>query len=184
MRIAVIGWGSLIWDPRRLDERSRWHRNGPSLPVEFARKSRDGRLTLVLHSDANEQQTYWLLSGCDSLGNARENLRAREGTSTENIHDVSRGQSNDAASIAGRIQRWLALRPDLDAAIWTGLPPTPPFHSGKRAVEYLEQLRGETLTNARHYVVMTPPQIQTSVRAEMQRRGWADTPLSDDLFEP
>ena len=34
--IAVVGWGSLIWDPRQLPVRSSWQPDGPELPVEFA----------------------------------------------------------------------------------------------------------------------------------------------------
>lgn len=46
--IACIGWGSLIWDRRNLDVDGVWRVDGPMLPVEFARQSGDGRVTLVL----------------------------------------------------------------------------------------------------------------------------------------
>jgi hypothetical protein len=67
MRIAVIGWGSLIWDPRELDRQGRWHTCGPRLPIEFARISKDVRLTLVIVKGADLQQTYWVRSGLDTL---------------------------------------------------------------------------------------------------------------------
>jgi hypothetical protein len=48
MKIAVLGWGSLIWQPRELRiSLPIWKTDGPELPVEFARVSMDGRLTLV-----------------------------------------------------------------------------------------------------------------------------------------
>jgi hypothetical protein len=47
--IAVIGWGSLIWCPGILRTKSRWHSDGPALPIEFARISGDNRLSLVIH---------------------------------------------------------------------------------------------------------------------------------------
>jgi len=45
-KIIVLGWGSLIWDPRELKiKNSEWQKDGPNLPIEFARISQDGRLT-------------------------------------------------------------------------------------------------------------------------------------------
>ena len=46
MKIAVLGWGSLIWDPKELDANNEWNNDGPFLPIEFARISNNGRLTL------------------------------------------------------------------------------------------------------------------------------------------
>lgn len=49
MAIAILGWGSLIWCPGNLRIRGPWRHDGPVLPIEFARISADGRLTLVVH---------------------------------------------------------------------------------------------------------------------------------------
>ena len=189
MRIAAIAWGSLVWRPGELQTRGRWRRDGPPLPVEFARRSKDGRLTLVLQASAAEQRTYWVLSKMDSLDAALENLRQREGTTPANIH-WARGEQGDRQAgndIDGRVRLWLEERADVDAAIWTGLPPTSPLDGANtvaEAVAYLEQLEGELLERAREYVVKTPAQIQTAVRREMQRSGWHDEELPSELFEP
>jgi hypothetical protein len=45
MRIACVGWGSLVWDPRDLPVKGAWRPDGPRLPIEFARQSDNGRLT-------------------------------------------------------------------------------------------------------------------------------------------
>ncbi len=46
--IAVIAWGSLIWNPADLELASRWHKDGPVLPIEFARMSKNGAASLVV----------------------------------------------------------------------------------------------------------------------------------------
>ena len=48
MKIAILGWGSLIWNQNGLPVKGQWKKNGPVLPIEFSRVSRDGRLTLVI----------------------------------------------------------------------------------------------------------------------------------------
>ena len=44
MTIVCLGWGSLVRDPGELPMRGNWQTAGPSLPIEFARKPRDGSL--------------------------------------------------------------------------------------------------------------------------------------------
>jgi hypothetical protein len=52
MKIAILGWGSLVWDPASLKEHlegdGEFIQGGPKLPIEFSRISKDGRLTLVI----------------------------------------------------------------------------------------------------------------------------------------
>jgi hypothetical protein len=82
MKIAFLGWGSLIFCPRDLRIREGWHRDGVYLPLEFARISRNGRLTLVLYKNADRVQVLWAYADVNSLVEAIENLRQREGTHT------------------------------------------------------------------------------------------------------
>jgi hypothetical protein len=58
MKIAVLGWGSLLWEQGVLRLASRWRTDGPWLPIEFARLSDRGRLTLVIHPESPAQQAY------------------------------------------------------------------------------------------------------------------------------
>jgi len=79
--IAILGWGSLIWDPQELElADSAWHVDGPSLPIEFARVSgpdpntRLQRLTLVLHEGVQKVHTLWARSASNDFRQACENL--------------------------------------------------------------------------------------------------------------
>src|SRR6266851_92483 len=174
--IAVIGWGSLIWDPRNLRIKSRWRTDGPALPVEFAHISEDRRLTLVIHPSSPDQTTYWAVSSCQNLAEARENLRIREGgTNARHIHSLTSNgetQGDVESGIVDKIREWLATHPDIEAAIWTGLPSNwqekrKTEFKPERAVAYLHELEAqkdqapETYNQAREYVTNTPRQIQT-----------------------
>jgi hypothetical protein len=199
MLIGVIGWGSLIWCPGCLRIKSRWHSDGPALPIEFARISSDKRLTLVIHSGSPEQRTYWALSEFGDLKAARANLQARESTASKHIHSLAAdGQQKGAVNpeISARIREWLKAHRNLEAAIWTGLPSNWDLEQQGRefkvedAVLYLSELEraGEeakaAYERAYEYVSNAPSQIQTPVRRMMrEKRGWKDATLSRVLFE-
>ena len=145
MRIAVLGWGSLIWNPRDLRIAGGWQPDGPFLPIEFARISATGppRLTLVLRQDADRVRTLWAQSALDKLDDAIKNLAKREHTSIENIGYVKDGDqplasrsrlrsvadthpepTPDARSAGALLQHldWWRSERQLDAVIWTDLP--------------------------------------------------------------
>ena len=52
MKIAILAWGSLQWDPRTLQKVNKFELTGPALPIEFSRISgKEGtprRQTLVI----------------------------------------------------------------------------------------------------------------------------------------
>ena len=79
MKITVIGWGSLYWNPGVLAIEPEWYLDGPMLPVEFARFSSRDRLTLVLVDGAPAQPTLWALSKKSTLEEAAADLQTREG---------------------------------------------------------------------------------------------------------
>jgi hypothetical protein len=208
MEIAIIGWGSLIWCPGCLRIKSRWYSDGPMLPIEFARISGDGRLTLVIHPGPQEQptldqHTYWALSGCTTLQEARENLGMRERAKKIdyiyglNIDGEMEGEKEKVdPKISRVIGEWLKAKKGIQAALWTGLASNWEREqkgrkfSVKNAVQYLaglERAKGEgkaAFDRAFEYVTNTPFQIQTPVRKIMrEERGWKDAPLSSVLFE-
>jgi hypothetical protein len=175
MDVAVIGWGSLVCCPGSLRIRTRWRRSGPVLPIEFARISGDDRLTLVICPGLKKLQTYWALSEFTDLKGARENLRDRENaTKLDDIHFAS--VSGDAAEdspqeVRDEVGHWLESRPELHAAIWTGLASNWEKKRGHDftvddAVRYLKELEAAreraraTCERAKEYVRNAPELVQ------------------------
>ena len=79
MRIAVLAWGSLIWDRPSLNIVDDFLTRGPLLPGEFCRVSGGGRLTLVIDEAFGAScQTYVAVSACGDRNAALENLWIRE----------------------------------------------------------------------------------------------------------
>jgi hypothetical protein len=198
MNIAILGWGSLIWCPGGLRVRTRWYADGPWLPIEFARISQDDRLTLVIQPGSAEQSTYWAFSEFTELKNARQNLKIRERTKSEDIHHVLRdgkGEGDAHPGIAQKIAGWASQRADVDAVVWTGLKSNWQEERGRDftvddATSFLSALeaardRAKTAYDrAREYLTLAPAGVDTAVRQAMRTRGWSDTSLSSALFEP
>ncbi len=158
MKIAILAWGSLVWDPRELQTAANFAADGPLLPIEFCRISADGRLTLAIDEDFGAIcKTYSASSGLDSLDAAIENLQAREGMAHARavgfVETASGRQSDFAAQshpqVVATIGAW-AESAGYDAAIWTALKSNfadwgkggEPF-SVSAALQYLETLEGD-----------------------------------------
>lgn len=98
-KIAYLSWGSLAANPGSLPlvEPQGFlsnPRTGPALRVDYARKSNDGRLTLVIspgfgkigdQAVVHELKTLYATYRGDNVSQARAALQAREGTAAENI---------------------------------------------------------------------------------------------------
>jgi hypothetical protein len=194
MRIAVIGWGSLIWNPGSIRLSTRWRKDGPRLPLEFSRISNDGRLTLVVHPRAEPITTYWALSAFDEIEAAVANLSERESTNRANIAHVEKLAALDDSESGSAVLHWLNSQTSVDAAIWTNLTSNwdskqrTPF-SAEAAAEYVLSLRncpdhGVSFRRAAEYIRNAPSQVQTPVRHLLRScEVFADTALSDVLFE-
>lgn len=171
MKIACLGWGSLIWRPEELEIKREWFKDGPLIPIEFARQSKDGRITLVIDPAAKPVRSLWALMRTDNIEAAIKSLKTREGTTTSNIHFVTSNEETEDA-IKSIIKKWLLVQ-DLDAAIWTGL--SYKFNDGnvrptkEQVIDYLMHVEYEVLRIAEEYVRNTPKQIDTEYRREMEK---------------
>ena len=188
MKTAVLGWGSLVWDPRELKTAGQFAPNGPLLPVEFCRISADGRLTLAIDETFGAVCTiYSAPSALEALDAAIENLRLREGmpnARTVGFVEPASGRQSDVAmqrhpQAVATIAAWAASS-GYDAAIWTALSSNfdesgkggEPF-SVTASIGYLETLKGEdpaAFVRALDYIRKAPPEIQTPVRDEVAKR--------------
>src|SRR6185312_7302266 len=99
MKIVILGWGSLIWDPRELPREGTWIQQGPLLPIEFSRISSDARLTLVIDTSHGEKlPTRYVGSPRADISDAIADLRNREGTATKHIGFVDLKQNKSHAA--------------------------------------------------------------------------------------
>lgn len=192
-RVAILGWGSLLWNPRNLANQRKWRSDGPWLPIEFARtsnlKEKNGTLpylSLVIHPDVGLVRTYWDLCTLDDLSDARLNLKQRESCDLDKIGCLPQ----DGVAWTGvqglelRIQEWLAAkRAEVDAVIWTNLGwkiPNVSVFGVAAALDWLRNLKLQgKAARAEEYLRKAPLQVDTCVRRQAKEEfGWHHTPMS------
>lgn len=182
--IALLGWGSLLWDPRpEFDEQHEaWQPDGPVLPIEFSRisETRQQALTLVLdNANGATCKVAYAPSRRRNLNDAICDLRCREGTTWRNIGfyfaDGSASQAHDA-SILGIISEW-AKNMKFDAVVWTALESNFTKIKGAsfsvaKAVEHVSSLGSEGKTAAFEYVTRSPEFVVTPLKTALMREPW------------
>lgn len=186
MQIAIIGWGSLIWDPRELPTQGVWHEGGPGLPIQFSRVSKDRRLTLVIdHEHGSVLKTRYILSARNKLDDAIEDLRIREGTTRKNIAFVDLTENRDSGNLKSNsrhaceiVRAWL-VNTRFQAAIWTGLPPNFKQHTGKsftieNALAYLDSLPDREKQNAVRYIRKAPREAGLLLQGAIKAKHWTN----------
>jgi len=189
MKIAVLGWGSLIWNPKRKSGElnladDKWFSDGPTLPIEFARISSDKRLTLVLFPAAKKVPVLWAMMALNNLDEAINNLREVEGIpafSRDRIGYVNlqsgEQRSSVVADIADEIRRWACMK-KVEAVIWTDLPPKFEEETGIKFTEenvtsYLNNPPDDSKKKAEEYIRRVPRQIRTGFRSAIEKTlGW------------
>ena len=182
-RIAIIGWGSLIWDLEILAPHvtGDWLMEaGPKLPMEFSRVSPKRKLGLAVCLDPAVGvacKTHIIRSARGDIAGALEDLRARERAPMGRIgafhQDFQHGRMPEVVEL---VAGWCADN-GWDGAVWTDLEPNFKAHTAQdfsveRGVEYLKTLQGESLVEAYNYIENAPKQTATPLRAALKYDPW------------
>lgn len=182
--VAILGWGSLIWDSRPDFESQigAWTKGGPVLPVEFCRisDSRKGALTLVIDRKlGTEVETLYAFSRRSDPGDAVCDLRSREGTNLQNIGlvDLKSGEQRSRdPEVAKIIKEWARQR-SIQVVVWTDLESN--FCREKSigfsfdtALDHLKGLSADGVREAVKYIVRTPQEVSTGFRQWLGNVEW------------
>jgi hypothetical protein len=187
MKIALLGWGSLLWDGGAdFDQHHEvWQSDGPSLQLEFSRisKTRLGALTLVVDPNHGVPVTVaWCLSKRSKAEDAACDLRCREGTTIGNIAQLAVPKEAPKDAAAGSeppedpTLAW-AKKKKLDVVIWTALESNfakikSEQFSVPNAVRHLQALTPEGKVKAAEYVWRAPAFVSTPLRQALQQEPW------------
>jgi hypothetical protein len=191
--IAILGWGSLIWDvdhPAFERQHADWQFDGPNLALEFSRVSQTRHLALTLVLDyqhGRECTVAYALSHRSSLVDAIADLRCREGTTMRNVGVFSLDGSPPVAREAKAlkcISEW-AARKRIDHVVWTDLGSNFEQKSLVRkgycvpaAIEHLQILDGKGKAAASEYVWRAPKFVRTPSRDALESHPWFSKPAS------
>ncbi len=183
MKIAILGWGSLIWELGEIPLNGSWQNGGPRLPIEFSRvsESRAGALTLVIDSvNGKDVPTLFAISRRIELADAICDLRNREKTVVKRIGFVNLVDGSQRCNVypesSNVIRAWACCQ-TFDAVIWTDLPSN--FKekvyaqfSVDEAVRYLHSLPEDGAKEARIYIQKAPQEINTPLRRALKDDPW------------
>ncbi len=182
--IVCIGWGSLIWCQKALPVLGGWRADGPDLQVEFARESRDKRITLVICETAPAVTLLWTVLDVPTLEDAKQALARREGISADNIRNSIGYWSKTGSSRhlgVDAISTWAEAK-GADEIVWTGLKPKMGndyrIPAVEEVIDHLASLEGTARDAAEEYVRLAPRQIVTPYRTAIEGSlGWTATGL-------
>ncbi|SEA29433.1 hypothetical protein [Rubrimonas cliftonensis] len=192
-RVAVIGWGSLIWD---LDDLAphvagEWALGGgPALPLEFSRISPKRAMSLVVVIDPDcgaPCPTSAIASVRRDVAQAAADLGRRE-RARDPAHIgawcARRGLLSGAQAAGGAVASWCGLT-GAAGAVWTDLPRNFEAETGtpftvEAGLAYLRRLGPESLAVARLYIGSAPHGTDTPLRRALAGCDWWPDPAAAD----
>ncbi|MEL6977526.1 MAG: hypothetical protein AAGM38_02460 [Pseudomonadota bacterium] len=193
-RIAVLGWGSLIWDSDGFDaalepgwtggaraapsaeQAGLWACGaGPVLPLEFSRisRKRPGALTLVIDPEAGAPcVTAVAISVRRAVDEAAADLARRERAPLSAIGCWAPGDAATRSAIAD----W-ARAHDCAGVVWTALSSSFAERAGapfsiEAARRHLQALDDDALRAAALYIERAPRETDTPLRRALAADPW------------
>ena len=151
------------------------------MPIEFARISSDGRLTLVIKDKVNNVTTLFAVASFENLDEAILDLAIREGCGKNKIgYCVKQGKEfcPPKFKYEMNVLNWLDVKDDIDAVLWTNLSPNFEDKIGLKlnapnVINYLRHLPLETQVKAEEYIRKAPAIIDTPIRrAIIEQLKW------------
>lgn len=183
MQIAIIGWGSLIWDLEILAPyvNGGWQMGaGPDLPMEFSRVSPKRKMGLAVCLDPVHGvpcRTNVICSSRQALSEAVEDVARRERAPVSQIGWATKDEAHGALpAVVDAVQAWLIDSP-YDAAIWTDLDANFESMTGQpfgiaAAIAHLKKLDTEQIAEAHRYIQEAPAATDTPLRQTLSKNAW------------
>ena len=184
-KIAVIGFGSLLWDLDDLAPKvsGEWKMyEGPILPLEFSLVSRKRHYALALvidYGDGAPCPTCVIDSVRSEIGAAIVDLANRERMEPANIGFVDRntGESHShREETRNTFWNWIEDS-TYDGAVWTDGERNFEALTGRAfslqtAQDHLRSLQGISLEEARRYIRNAPARVETPLRRALEGAPW------------
>ena len=184
-KIAVIGFGSLLWDLDDLAPKvsGEWKLyEGPILPLEFSLVSRKRHYALALvidYGDGAPCPTCVIDSVRSKIGAAIVDLANRERMDPTNIGFVDRntGESHShREETRNTLWNWIE-NSNYDGAVWTDGERNFEALTGRAfslqtAQDHLRSLQGISLEEARRYIRNAPARVETPLRRALEDSPW------------
>jgi len=158
MKIGYLAWGSLLWDYTQLNLKSGWIESSLQLPLNFSRISDKGkgRLTLVIDNNSGKINSIFISSTkINNLNKAINTLKLREKTKKNNIGYINTKDNSSRTNLLSPEQLQsifqLATNNNLDAIIWTDIPPNFQEITGEKintinALKYIDNKKNKKKT--------------------------------------
>jgi cation transport regulator ChaC len=174
MKVAIIAWGSLIWEPRNLKSIiTEWENANMTIPVEFTgvAKSRKNALTLVIDFENGTEVPFFYTISKVGFYESIIELAKREnmGNNIRNIGfvDFNKNIIHTRDKRTAEIFLNFAKEKNFDYVIWTDLEPKFKIISKKEfnfknALDYLQNLKYNAKQEAIKYIENSP--IETNLK--------------------